>query len=143
MKKNKVYVIQEKEKKDIFISSFLEFLLGIVVYAIILLIINAIFKGVYVENFAWALITALFISFFNSTIKPALIYFTLPVTIATMGIFYPFINVIILKLTSLILGGHFKIEGLLIPFLVAIFISILRIVFDKWMVKPIMKRVRK
>lgn len=142
MKKNRVYVIEETEKKDLYLNSIIEFLLGIIAYALILLIANNIFKGFYVENFMWAMLATLIISLLNLVIKPALILFTLPLTISTLGIFYPIVNVIILKITALLLGSHFNVNGLLIPFIIAIFISLLRLIFDKFLVKPIMRGIK-
>ena len=141
--KNKVYVIEKQEQKKLFTSSIIEFLLGIIMYALILLIANNTFQNFYVESFIWALIAALVISLLNSTIKPILILFTLPVTISTLGIFYPVVNMIILKITGLLLGSHFEIKGFWVPFFIAVFISILRIVFDNFLIKPIMKGIRK
>lgn len=138
MKKNKVYVINEtKESKK---SDLVEFALGIIAYSIILLIASNIFKGFTLENYFYALIASLIISFLNSTIKPILIYFSLPITIMTMGLFYPVVNVIILKITSLILAPHFMVEGIIVPIFIAIFISFLRIVFDALFIKPLMEK---
>ena len=44
------------------------------------------------------LLATLIISILNITIKPVLFVLTLPITTLTLGIFYPFINVIILKI---------------------------------------------
>ncbi len=141
--KNRVYVIEEKEKEKVFKYSIIEFLLGIIIYALILLIVNNTFKGFYVESFWWALLAALIISLLNCSIKPALVLMTLPITFSTLGIFYPIINMVILKITGLLLGSHFEVKGFWVPFFIAIFISILRIIFDNLLTKPIMRNIRK
>lgn len=141
--KNKVYVIEEKEKEKVFKYSIVEFLLGVVAYALILLIVNNTFKGFYIESFLWAVLASLFISLLNSSIKPILVFISLPLTFLTLGIFYPVINMIILKITGFILGSHFEIEGFWVPFFIAIFISILRLIFDKLLVKPIMRSIKR
>lgn len=140
--KNKVYVIEEKEKKEVYKWSLIEFLLGIFAYALILLIVNNTFKGFYVDNFYWALLAALIISGLNISIKPALIYLTLPLTISTLGIFYPIVNMIILKITAFLLGSHFDIKGFWVLFFISIFISIFRIIFDKLLIKPIIRSIK-
>ena len=58
---------------------------------------SALFKGFYVENIWYALLGSLVISILNASIKPILIYLTLPITIISLGILYPLVNVIILK----------------------------------------------
>ncbi len=140
--KNKVYVIEGEKQKQVYKYSLIEFILGIFVYAIILLIANNTFKGFHIDSFYWAVLASLIISALNVFIKPILIYITLPLTISTLGIFYPVVNIIILKITGLLLGSHFDIEGFLVPFLVSIFISILRIIFDRSVIKPLMGRMK-
>ena len=60
----------------------------------------------------------------NKTIKPILVTLTIPITGLTLGLFYPFINVLILKITDWILGNHFEINNLLVALLFAILLSI-------------------
>lgn len=140
--KNKVYVIEEKEKKDIYKWNYIEFGLGIVAYAVVLIMANSLFKGFYIDNFYWALLAALIISALNISIKPALIYLTLPITISTLGILYPIVNMIILQITSLLLGNHFNIKGFIATFLISIFISIFRLIFDRLIIKPLVRRIK-
>lgn len=140
--KNKVYVIEEKEKRQIYKWNYIEFGLGIFAYAIILIMANNLFKGFYIENFYWALLAGFIISTLNISIKPALIYLTLPLTISTLGIFYPIVNVIIIKIAALLLGSYFDIKGFLTAFFISIFISIFRLIFDKIFIKPFVGRIK-
>jgi uncharacterized membrane protein YvlD (DUF360 family) len=57
-----------------------------------------------------------------------------------MGIFYPFLNVIILKMVDFILGKNFETTGLLSLFFIAILISIMNIMLEIFVIKPITKR---
>ena len=91
----------------------------------------------YLENFLWALMGALIISCLNYTIKPILIYLTLPLSILTLGIAYPLVNMIILKICDAFLGDKFVITGFFSLFFLAIFISLLKIIFDKFINKMI------
>ena len=52
---NKEGVYTEEDKK----SDIYQFIVGILVYALVLMIANALFKGIYVENFLYAVIAAL------------------------------------------------------------------------------------
>lgn len=117
--------------------SVLEFALTLAINSFVLMLASKIFKGFYIESFGYAIITSLVISLLSATIKPILKVLFLPVTIVTTGIFYPFINVIILKLASLIIGKSFVVEGWILPFFIAIFISFLTLILDKLITKNI------
>ena len=117
--------------------TLLEFALTLAINSFVLMLASKIFKGFYIESFGYAIITSLVISLLSATIKPILKVLFLPVTIITTGIFYPFINVIILKLASLIMGKSFVVEGWILPFFIAIFISFLTLILDKLITKNI------
>lgn len=106
------------------------FIVDLVVYAIVLMVAQSIFKGIYIENFFFALIAAIILSMLNYYIKPFLIFFMLPLTILSFGIAYPIVNVIILKICDLLMGASFEMGGLIITFIIAIFISALKIFLD-------------
>lgn len=103
-------------------------------YALILILMSIIFKKtVQIDNTLfgmWAFLAAILIRLLNRTIKPILFWLTIPITALTLGIFYPFINVIILKIVSFILGNHFNINGIWMSFFIAILISILNQMMD-------------
>lgn len=90
----------------------------------------------------WCLLAATIIYLLNKTIKPIITWLTLPLTAITLGLFYPFINVIIIKLVSLILGTHFVTKGIFILAFISIFISILNIIMNHYLVKPLIRRGR-
>ena len=77
----------------------------------------------------------------NKLVKPILVFITLPITGITMGLFYPFINVIILYINDIIMGSHFEIKGILMALVVAIFISIVRKVIEG-ILKPLTGKER-
>ena len=129
-----IYVNQKKvENKKI---DWLEFVLETLVGALTLMIASSLFESFYVENIWYACLASIVIGGLNVSIKPLLIYLTLPVSIMTLGITYPFVNVIILKITSLILGSAFIVKGWFIPFFIAIFISVISKILEKLIVKP-------
>lgn len=113
-------------------------------YALILILISIVFKKtVQIDNSyfgLWALLAAFIIRFLNRTIKPVLVWLTIPLTALTLGIFYPFINVIILKIVSFILGDHFNVNGIFTIFFVAILISLLNQFMDIVIKKILEKR---
>ena len=117
------------------INIFWNWLIHTVGYALILIFVSLIFpKTVQIDNSyfgIWAILAAIIIGLCNVTIKPVLVSLTIPITALTLGIFYPFINVVILKMTSWILGPHFNINGIFMSFFIAIMISILNKVMEK------------
>ena len=77
----------------------------IVGYTIILMIVSYLFKNtIYLDDSyygMWCFIAALLIYILNKTVKPFLVWLTIPITGITLGLFYPFINLGILTLVSL------------------------------------------
>ena len=76
----------------------------------------------------------------RKTIKPILFKLTIPITGVSMGLFYPCLNILILKITDLILGSHFKTTGIISLFFTAILISVMNILLEELIIKPIIKR---
>lgn len=128
-------MIYSKDKSFKYI--ILEYTLTLIINSIVLILASKIFKGFYIQSFGYAIITSLVISLLSSTVKPFLKLIFLPVTVITTGIFYPFINVIILKLASLIMGDTFVVEGWILPFFIALFISFTTLILDKLITKNV------
>ena len=128
-------MIYSKDKDFKYI--ILEYTLTLLINSIVLILASKIFKGFYIQSFGYAIITSLVISLLSSTVKPFLKLMFLPVTVITTGIFYPFINVIILKLASLIMGDTFVVEGWILPFFIALFISFTTLILDKLITKNV------
>lgn len=122
----------------------LEKAIYIVGYALILIIMSVIFNDtIQIDNSylgIWGLLISLVIYILNKTIKPIIVKLTLPITGLTLGIFYPCINVFILKIVDFIFVNHLTIKGLVIPFFIAILISLMNILMDEMLIKPILKK---
>ena len=124
--------------KKIFLQNnlfrFFDWLIRMVGYALILLITSLIFKNtLYIDSSyygLWFLIAAIIIYLLNKTVKPILFRLTIPITGLTLGLFYPFINLIILKIVNVILDPHFHIYGLWFAVCAAILISIMNVLMD-------------
>lgn len=131
-------------QKKITINSFIEWLIHIVAYALILISVSILFKKtIYIDNSLfglWGLIASIIIYLLNKTVKPIIVWLTLPITGLTLGLFYPFINVFILHITDWFLGNHFEINGIFFACVVAILISIMNILMDIMIIKPILER---
>ena len=111
-----------------------EWLIYMVGYSLILIIVSLLSSSLYInlKYFGlYAFFAAVLIYCLNKTIKPILNFFTFPVNMLTLGLFYPVVNIIILKITSLLLGKNiFSIKGFIGPFFVVIIISFLDILMD-------------
>ncbi|MDO5569569.1 MAG: phage holin family protein [bacterium] len=143
----KMIIIEDESNKKVnnrlLDNKVFEFILSIVCYALILILMSLLFSSFEISNEYFGLfsvVAALIIYVLNLTIKPVLIYLTLPLTGLTFGIFYPFVNVLILYITSFILGDKFIIKGIFVPFVIAILISLLKMMMEGLIIKPIMER---
>lgn len=140
--KKMIIIEEESTKNNLITNKLVDFLVSLVCYAIVLILVSLLFKNFYINNKyygLYALISALIINILNKTIKPVLVIMTLPITALSMGLFYPVINVIILYITSFIMGDNFNIEGFLTAFIASIVISIFNIFMDGFIIKPITK----
>ena len=135
---------KEKKIKKLVNNSIFEWLLYMFGYAIVLITVSYLFKKTFYIDPShyglYAFIAAIIIYILNQTIKPILFYITLPITALTFGLFYPIINTFILYLASYILGSHFQIHGLILPFIIAIIISILNLFMEGMIIKPIIHK---
>lgn len=126
------------------INSVLEWTIYIIGYSLILATVALIFKNtIIIDNSyygLWAIIASVVIYILNKTIKPIIVKLTIPITALTLGIFYPFINVLILKIVDFILGNHFKLNGIFIAFIAAILISVMNMIMDHFVIKPVIDR---
>ena len=103
-------------------------------------------KCIYIDmqhTYIYSILIVLILSLLNSTIKPILVTLTMPLTGLTFGIFYPCINLFLLKVTDWILGRHFELKNLLIAFFVAVLLSIANFIMENLIIKPLVERVKK
>ena len=135
-KKAKIYKIEDNSNKDNN-RTIMQFIVGILVYAIVLVIASSLFRGLYVSNFYYAIVAALILSVLDFYLKPIIKFLTLPLNIITLGLSYPIVNVIILWICDLIMGKSFELHGFISVFIIAIFISILRIFLDQIITKNV------
>lgn len=61
--------------------------------------------AVHLSSFGTAILVALVLAVFNVTLKPLLIFFTLPATIVTFGLFLFVINALIIMAADSLIGG--------------------------------------
>jgi len=147
--KKKIIIEEENneniDKKELN-NKLIEWLIYMVGYALVLILISVIFKKSFIIDNSYfglyALLASIIIYILNQTIKPILVKITIPITAITWGLFYPIINVIILYITSFILGSKFQVHGIFMMFFIAILISILNVIVEGIFIKPIIYRRR-
>jgi len=121
-------------------NTLITIILELIISALTLMLASHMFECFYVESFMYAILTALLISVLDATIKPILEFLALPVTILSLGLLHPIVNVIILKLASALMGSSFIVSGWIIPFFVAIFISLVTETLNKTVVRSLIER---
>ena len=140
----KIVIIDENSKKKK-VNTWVEWIIYMIGYSLVLIMSSLLFNETFYINNKYfglfSLIAAIIIYLLNKTIKPILVVLTLPITGLTLGLFYPFINVFILYMTSFILGDNFIINGgLFMLFVLALFISFMNIVIEGFFIKPIIEK---
>ncbi len=134
-----------KEKNKIRINRFVDWIIHMIGYTIVFIFVTSFFNSIYIDSnhlIIWSTIIVLLIYIMNKTIKPVLVTLTIPITGLTLGLFYPCINVFILKLVDWLLGKHFQIKNLLIALFVAILLSITNFIMER-IIEKIIEKVKK
>lgn len=111
----------------------MNWIVKILINAVVFVLLTQVFEGVYVSGFGAAILAAIVLSIFNVIVKPIVTILTLPITIITLGIFLLFINTIVLKITDAAMGSAFDIHGFWLTFLVSIILSLVNTVMESVM----------
>jgi len=88
----------------------LEVVFHILVTAILLFVVGKIVAGIEVRDAKAALLGALVLGLTNALVRPVLVFFTLPFTIITLGLFLFVINAVTLMIAAAFVDG-FKVRG--------------------------------
>ena len=139
---------KKEEKKEPLVTPIrvMEWIIYMMGYALVLLVVSQFFKSFQLDYSyygLYAFLAVVIIYILNKTIKPILFYLTLPITGATLGLFYPVLNVFILKLTDWILFDHFNLTNIWIAFFIAILIAIMNFLVEGLIIKPLVRRIKK
>ena len=99
--------------------------LKLLLTALAVIILASILPGVTVTNYVTAMLVAVVISLLNMFVRPLLVFFTLPATIVTLGLFLFVINAVIILFASNLVGG-FAVNGFFTALLFSILLSVFR-----------------
>lgn len=134
-----------KKKKKI--NKYLDWFIHMMGYSIVLITVSLIFqKTIYIDNSyygIWGLLAVIIIFILNRVVKPTLLFFALPLTAMTLGLTYPLVNMLILKLTDWILMSHFDIKGFLMLLVVSVVITIMNAIMDNVIIDGLLKGKKK
>lgn len=85
----------------------MRFLIKIIISTLAVLITAYLLPDVSIENesFFTALMVALVLAFLNAIVKPILVFFTIPITIFSLGLFILVINAVIIIWASKLVDG--------------------------------------
>ena len=106
-------------------KSLTETVFNFILGALVIIVIDYMFKSVYVESFFVAILVAVVLTILNKIVKPILTFLAFPVTILSLGLFQLVINGFILKLATIILAPDFRIDSFTMMIVTSICISIL------------------
>jgi putative membrane protein len=101
----------------------LGFFLTTLVTALSLLIVDIVFRGVYIANFPIAMIAAIALGLINGSIRPVLSFLSLPINVLTLGLFSVVVNGICFWLAGVLIPG-FAVHGLAATFLGPVILSL-------------------
>ncbi len=100
-------------------SKMKNYLIKLLISTVLIVVISHFLK-IEITDYTSAIFMAIALSFLNTFLKPILVFFTIPVTIMSLGLFLLVINAIIVKIAD------YFIDGISVPtFLTAIIFSII------------------
>ena len=133
-----------KEKNKLRLNRLLDWILYMVGYTLVFILVTSFFKSIVIDSnhlILWSFLIVLIIYILNKTIKPILVTLTIPITGITLGLFYPCINVFILKLVDWLMGPHFEMKNIYIALFAAILLSIMNFIMEE-IIKKIIEKVK-
>ena len=110
-------------------------LLRILLTALAVVALANFLPGVHVTGYTSAIWVAVVLGLLRITVKPLLIFFTLPATIVTLGLFLFVINAVVILLADYVMGSSFVVDGFWIALLFSILLSFLQSVLFSFLEK--------
>lgn len=109
----------------------MQFIIKLFLNSLAVLIAAQLLPGVHVNDWTDAILLAALLSLLNVSIKPVLIFFTLPFTIVSLGLFLLVINAIIILIADWILGTGFEVNNFWWALAFSIILSVLNSIFER------------
>lgn len=100
----------------------MKIILKMLLTAIAVVVLAKFLPGIHVASYSTAIIVAVVLGLLRIFVRPLLVFFTLPLTIVTLGLFLFVINAIIILLADKLIDG-FYVDGFLYAFLFSLLLS--------------------
>lgn len=113
----------------------MNFIIKLALNAISVVITAYILPGVYLESFWYAVVLAALLSLLNVSVKPILVFLTIPATIISLGLFLLVINAFIIEIAAWILKPAFDVATFWQALFFSILLSIINSIFERLTVK--------
>ena len=124
----------------------IEWLVYMFAYTLVFIFMDYVFDTFIVDKahfILYSFVAVVLIYILNKTIKPILVFLTLPITGITVGLFYFVNNMIVLKLVEFIMNNKVEFTSLPILFFICILMSLMNLLIENIFVKPFLKKVKK
>ncbi|OWP84274.1 hypothetical protein BWK59_06245 [Flavobacterium davisii] len=103
----------------------------LLISTLIVMVLSYLIEGVVVDKITTAVVVAVVLGLLNTFLKPILVFFTLPITVFTLGIFLLIINAVMVLLCSILVDG-LKVKSFAAAFIFSIFMSLSQWVLYKF-----------
>jgi|SRR5699024_2747779 len=80
-------------------------IVSLLVNAVVLLILGYLLKGVELKSFGSAIWVAILLALINTFVRPVVLFFTIPLSIITFGLFILVVNALMLMLVDALSDG--------------------------------------
>ena len=108
----------------------MNFLLRIIITAVVAFALSSVLKGIHIDSFWTAIVLSLVLAVLNILLKPILIILTLPITILTLGFFLFVINALIIEFAGHLVQG-FRVDSFWWALLFSLLLSLLTSLLTK------------
>ena len=109
----------------------MNFILQILISTLAIMVTSFFLPGVEVEHPLTAIIVAVVLAFLNSVLKPIMVMISLPITIASFGLFLVVINAILIKIADLLVDD-FTVKSFWWALLFSIILAIVTSIFESF-----------
>ncbi|HWB62282.1 MAG TPA: phage holin family protein [Chitinophagales bacterium] len=113
----------------------MKYLIKLILNVIAVVITAYILPGVHLAGYGYAVVLAVLLSLLNVSVKPLLIFLTIPATIFSLGLFLLVINAAIIEIAAWILTPGFNVDSFWWAFLFSILLSVINSLFERLTVK--------
>lgn len=113
----------------------MDFIIKLFLNAIAVVLTAYLLPGVHLENFGYAVLLAALLSVLNVSLKPLLVFLTIPATIFTLGLFLLVVNALIILTADWIITDGFNVDGFWWALAFSLVLSFISGIFDRLTVK--------